>query len=196
MGVKKKVKKNIFIISLLVVLFLMSGCIGREDYTTSNQTPYRVVDDAGETITYLKENHPEVQAIKALILERAKLNFGRDFRNTDGRESLHLHTHTFAEYLVAEGHINKLLERLDEFQMLTELIGVNDIQIRLNSAFTVADGTYTLKYKYMQMANDARKRHNKQLNVPYALDNYFLVVKEANLWKFNDSTTTEPVLIQ
>jgi len=194
-GGKKRMLKKFFTVLLVAGLFFVSGCIGGGDFTTREVTPYRTVTPEGETINYLTGEHPEVVAIKALIKERDKLDSARDFKTTDGKESLHLYTHDYAEYLITGNYIGELVKYVKENQMLGEFVDIKRLFIRFNPTFTVADGTYTLTYRYTHLAKRAQEKYNKKLGALYGRNTYFLAIKEANLWNFDGGGASKSVLI-
>lgn len=159
-----RMKKGLFVLFSLLIIVALSGCgsnngkLGQENYISKEKTSYVMVDPQKEVddkadwdvvdsvalnkvensykITYLKENHPEVVAVKKVSEAFLSAALNTDYRTYTGQEILPY----FTQRRLAEDKQRNLVEQrkkaIVENEVVAKMTGVKNYTIYFNKNFT------------------------------------------------------------
>lgn len=198
-------KKVYLLVILGILIFVLSGCVGKSegDYVSKDKTNYVMIDPQKEVdektdwdvvdsialekeeddykITYLKESHPEVLAVKKVSEDFLSAALNVDYKKYTGQEILPY----FTQRRLAEEKRFNLVEKrkreAKESEMIAKMTGVKDYTIYFNKNFTKCRVDVLPTVKFITAKEGSLK--GVVLNKDYTHVTTLWLQKENNIWK-------------
>lgn len=125
----------IFLFILVVVSAFAVGCrSGKTEFEADNngisetETPYVLYKESGDDVTYLKEDHPEVNRVRSFVTEFVTVMNTMDYKSIDKDKALPFLTQSMQEFTVEQKTWETLFENLRKVEVVSE---AKDVTIEL-----------------------------------------------------------------
>ena len=156
-------KKVMATITLLCALILVLGGCGTAPGVSKTPTEFSVLNENGDVVQYLSEDHEEVVKIRSLVTGWAKALADRSYETVTGDEEYGYYSEGLVEALNGIDDKTASYNRYKDGELVTSYKGISKMTLKISSDFESCGARFLFKRevvsaneKYLEENNRAK----------------------------------------